>query len=291
MSKDDLGGAILNIPNIDEQISIVHFLDKKTSEIDSLIADKEKLIKLLEEQRLAIITEAVTKGLNPNVKMKDSGIKWIGEIPEHWLIIKIKYLTKIDYGLGQPPKLSEMGIPILRATNISKGKITKKDMIYAQLEDLPLERVPLLTEGEILVVRSGAYTGDSAIVTEEYSGSSPGYDLRVRATKVDSRYLAFCLLSTTVLQNQIYLEKLRAAQPHLNAEDLGRCFICLPSTLYEQEQISNSLNEKMMEFDFLIEKIQTQINKLNDYRQSLIFEAVTGKIDVSDIAVDEAVTV
>lgn len=144
-----------------------------------------------------------------------------------WTTTRLKYLARVGYGLGQPPTLSETGIPILRATNITRGKFTSDGLIFATKEDLPLDRAPLLCEGEILVVRSGAYTGDSAMVTSAWKGSAPGYDLRVSPISAHPPYVAYCLLSKTAL-DQVDLTKSRAAQPHLNAEDLGDITLHIP---------------------------------------------------------------
>jgi len=197
----------------------------------------------------------------------------------HRKLVKIKNVSKVNYGLGQPPKLSESGIPIIRATNINHGKITDKDMIYSELENLPLERAPLLQEGEILVVRSGAYTGDSAIVPSKYIGAAPGYDLRLSPSNVLPKYLAYCLLSSFVLENQIFLLKLRAAQPHINAEDLGGCLISLPESFEEQKAISDFLDRETQNIDLLIEKKQKLIELLQEKRQAIIDEAVTKGLD------------
>jgi type I restriction enzyme S subunit len=131
----------------------------------------------------------------------------------NWTAKRLKYTARVDYGLGQPPALSETGIPILRATNVTRGKITSDGLIYAAKADLPLDRAPLLREGEILVVRSGAYTGDSALITNAWAGSAPGYDLRVTPIGAYPAYIAYCLLSKVAL-DQVDLAKSRAAQPH-----------------------------------------------------------------------------
>ncbi|WP_083922254.1 restriction endonuclease subunit S [Nocardiopsis halotolerans] len=122
-------------------------------------------------------------------------------------------------------------------------------MIYADVADIPLDRAPLLHAGEVLVVRSGAYTGDSAIVTEEWSGSAPGYDLRLTPEGVDSRYLSYSMLSAGVLQ-QIDVDKSRAAQPHLNAEDVGNVVIKLPGR-EEQQRIADFLDARTAEIDLI----------------------------------------
>ncbi|MFF3391708.1 restriction endonuclease subunit S [Streptomyces sp. NPDC002669] len=193
--------------------------------------------------------------------------------------VSLKRIAQIRYGLGQPPPLSEHGIPILRATNITRGKITERGLLHAKLEDLPLDRAPLLDEGEILVVRSGAYTGDSARITSKWAGSAPGYDLRVTPRSVDSQYLAHAFLSTG-FQDQINLASSRAAQPHLNAEELGEVELWVPP-LQEQLRITAFLDAETARIDQLNSLHRQVLAKLAERRQSLITAAVTGQIDVS----------
>jgi len=236
---------------------------------------------LLQEQRQAIINEAVTKGLNPNAKMKDSGIEWLGEIPLMWKIVPLKLLADIKYGLGQPPKTKEDGLPLIRATNVERGKINTNKLIFVDPDDVPYERDPILKEDDIIVVRSGAYTADSAIIPKEFDGAITGYDMVVRAKRINAKLLAFSLLSNYLLQNQLFLKRSRAAQPHLNAEELGESFILLPSQ-EEQSEIVDFLNKKTIELDIVINKTNLTIQKLKEYRRSIISEAVTGKVDVRD---------
>ncbi|WP_329555275.1 restriction endonuclease subunit S [Streptomyces sp. NBC_00696] len=187
-----------------------------------------------------------------------------------WSRSRIKHLAQVDYGLGQPPRLSESGVPILRATNINKGKISKAGLIYASLKDLPLDRAPLLRSGEILVVRSGAYTGDSALITDEWAGSAPGYDLRVTPERVEPRYLAYCLLSSVAMQ-QMDIAKGRAAQPHLNAEELGEVIVELPE-LSQQRHIANFLDVETARIDTLSSLRRTQSTLLDEREYATVSE-------------------
>jgi len=281
ISVDDLKN--LPYPKISskEQTAIANFLDHKTRQINDLIAKKERLIELLKEERTAVINQAVTKGLDTNVPMKDSGIEWLGEIPEHWETIKLKYLAHIRYGLGQPPTTKEGGLPIIRATNIQKGEIIENDLIYADPDDLPYEKNPILKENEIIVVRSGAYTADSAIITSEYAGCVAGYDLVLSCYTVEPSLLAFALLSPYILDNQLIPLSSRAAQPHLNAEELGSTLICVPPKK-EQAAISAFLLSEKERIISIIKISREEIELLQEYKTSLINEAVTGKIDVRD---------
>lgn len=269
----------LCVPDLPIQHAIADYLDRKTANIDALIADKKKLVELLQEKRTAVISEAVTKGLDKTAKMKDSGIEWIGEIPTEWEIVRVKQIAEVQYGLGQPPETHDDGLPLIRATNIFRGKVDEKDMIYVYPEDVPPLRNAFLKEGDILVVRSGAYTGDSAIITKKYEGAVAGYDMVLRAKKIAPEFLAICLLSKYVLQDQLALFMLRAAQPHLNAEELRNTYICLPNSKVQRTIISY-VNRVANDIDSLISDINEQIKKLKEYRQAVISEVVTGKVAV-----------
>jgi len=262
-----------------EQTAIAKYLDHKTTQIDKLIAKKVKFIQLLEEERIAVINQAVTKGLDTSVKMKDSGIEWLGEIPEHWEIVRLKYLSRIRYGLGQPPKQKVDGLPIIRATNIFRGIISSNNMLFVDPDDLPMNREPILKENDIIIVRSGAYTADSAIITKEWEGSVTGYDIVLTPLKVNPNLLAFSLLSTYLLDNQLFLERLRAAQPHLNSEEIGNSFFLLPP---DEEQISivQHIKKQMEKILILKERMLLEIELLKEYKTALISEVVTGKVDV-----------
>jgi type I restriction enzyme S subunit len=269
-------GIILPKPPLNEQLNITSYLDKKTALIDSTIRQKERLLELLQEERTAIINRAVTRGLDPNVPMKDSGVEWLGQIPEHWEVIKIKYIAELKYGLGQPPKYKEDGLPLIRATNVYRGDIDENDLVFVDPEDVPWERDPVLKKGDIIVVRSGAYTADSAIIPQKYDGAITGYDMVVRATGILDEFLALCLLSDYVLLAQLYQHRLRAAQPHLNREELGETVILLPP-LSEQEGIVKKVKLERGAIDSTIITVRKQRLLLQEYRTTLINDVVTGK--------------
>ncbi len=276
---------VLALPPLEEQTQIANYLDSKTQQIEALIDKKERLIALLEEERTAIINQAVTKGLDPNVKMRDSGIDWLGEIPGHWELVKLKYLTRIRYGLGQPPMQKEGGLPIIRATNIFRGTISEENMIYVDPDDLPLNREPILKENEIIVVRSGAYTADSAIIDKKWEGTVTGYDLVMTPKTVNPKLLSFALLSTYMLDNQLFLERLRAAQPHLNSEELGNTFMLLPPD-FEQSDLVDFIENELLRLNEIKKKVKKEIDLLKEYKTALISEVVTGKVDVREEALN-----
>jgi type I restriction enzyme S subunit len=170
--------------------------------------------------------------------------------------VRLKQVADVQYGLGQPPPSAPDGVPILRATNIERGRINPDGLIFAHLADLPLGRAPLLKAGEILVVRSGAYTGDSALVPEKWAGAAPGYDLRVTPRSIEPRFLAYQLLAAPVL-DQIALARTRAAQPHLNAEDLGDVVVDSGSRLLEAA-IADHLDAETARIDAMVQLLQRQ---------------------------------
>ena len=275
------------LPKYDEQNAIANFLDQKTAEIDGLIADKEKLIELLQEKRQAVITEAVTKGLNPNVKMKDSGIEWIGEIPEHWEVKKIKYVSSMISKGTTPSTIGQQildsgKIRFLKAENIKENKISLIPECYIDEQTHALLRRSQLQENDVLFVIAGATIGKVAVLNKDFLPANTNQAVSfIRLNKLCLSSYCWYWLQTDVINKYVMLMAVQSAQPNLSMEDLGNLPIPCPS-MSEQKGIINYLDSKVMDIDMLIIDISTQINKLKEYRQSLISEAVTGKIDVRD---------
>jgi len=279
INASEVGTIEVTIPTAEEQQAIAAFLDWETARIDALVEKKRRQIELLQEKRSALVSHAVTKGLDPDAPMKDSGIEWLGQIPAHWDVKRIKQLGTIRYGLGEPPEYVDDGLPFIRATDIKRGKIDLDAVKRVRPDDVPWSRRPTLGLHEILVVRSGAYTGDSAIVTEGAVGCIAGYDMVLTVNRAHAPFVAWVLLSKYMLQGQVYLERLRAAQPHLNAEELGGFVIMMPP-LVEQRANTDFLNHETGRIDAMVDKINQSMDRLREFRTALISAAVTGKIDV-----------
>ena len=205
---------------------------------------------------------------------KPSGVEWLGDVPEHWEVKRIKHLGSIRYGLGEPPEYVDDGLPFVRATDIKRGRINLDEVKKVRPEDGPWSRKPLLNVEEILVVHSGAYTGDSAIVTSSVAGCVGGYDMVLSVERGHPAFVAWALLSKYLLQGQIYLEKMRAAQPHLNAEELGSLLILTPP-LAEQRSIAAFLDRETGRLDRLVAKKRELIERLKEKRTALISRTVT----------------
>jgi len=203
-----------------------------------------------------------------------TGFELVPEIPNGWSILPIKRIARIVYGIGEPPGYVDDGIPLIRATNVTRGKITKPGLVRVNPKDIPQTRIVWLKPGDIIVVRSGAYTGDSAIITKEWAGSIAGFDMVVSPTGVRPEFLAYAFLSWYLKEGQIDLEKMRAAQPHLNAEELGSCLCILPSK-EEQQWIVAFLDRETAQIDALIAEQRILIEGLREKRQAVSHNFVT----------------
>ena len=279
LSHNAILAAFIPLPPLAEQTRITEFLDRKTAQIDQAIAQKKQLIELLNERRQVMIHQAVTRGLDLNVPTKDCVIERVDEIPAHWQVKRLKFLGEIRYGLGQPPKEKDGGLPLIRATNVERGKIVEKGLLFVDPSDIPWNRNPELKENDIIIVRSGAYTADSAIISKKYAGSIAGYDMVMTPKCINAMFLSFVLLSNYVLQNQLYLLRMRAAQPHLNVEELGETLILVPP-IHEQEAISKTIMNDNYKVEKAIACKYNEIQKLQELKSTLINSAVTGKIKV-----------
>ncbi|RJE72821.1 restriction endonuclease subunit S [Reichenbachiella sp. MSK19-1] len=282
ISQETLKQFHLVYAPLPEQKAIAEYLDKATAKIDRIIAIKKEQLEKMEESWQSKMQEQVTGKIEGVQNLLKSADRELLNLPPDWSLKRIKQIGKIKYGLGQPPKELDGGLPIIRATNVSKGFIDEHNMIYVDPEDVPYSRDPVLREGDIIVVRSGAYTADSAIIPAKYEGAITGYDMVLRCyLNVSAKFVSYCLLSKYVLNDQMLLSSLRAAQPHLNKEELGNTYVLIPS-LSEQERIVEVLDNIQGHFLKMKTNLESQIQTLQSYRKSLIHECVTGKKQVSE---------
>ena len=273
------------VPPLSEQNAIVRYLNQAEGRIRRYISSRERLIELLEEYRQAVIHHAVTRGLDPDVRLKPSGVEWLGDVPVHWETKRLKTIGRIRYGLGQPPRELADGLPLIRATNVDHGRIVDKNLLYIDPLDVPSGRDAILREKEIIVVRSGAYTGDSAIVPKAYDGAITGYDMVVSVTGAQPEFVAMALLCKYVRDDQLIVASTRSAQPHLNAEELGTAILLIPP-LHEQAAIVTYLDKATADIDAAIDRAHREIELLGEYRTRLIADVVTGKVDVREAAAE-----
>lgn len=269
-------------PPLSEQQIIASFLDKKCVQIDTLISLQEEMISELQAYKHSVITEAVTKGLDPNAKMRDSGIEWIGEIPENW---KIKLLSKIIWlraRLGwkglKAEEYVEFGYPFLSAFNIINNQLIWSDLNYINKQRYDESPEIKLSIGDVLIVKDGAGIGKTARVDSlPYGEATVNSSLGVITPSeiLAYQYLYYFLLSNP-FQNMVGFLKNGMGVPHLTQENMKSALIPIPP-LSEQQAIASYLDEKTARIDSLISLKQEKITELKNYKKSIIYEYVTGK--------------
>lgn len=274
------------MPSDEEQIRIASYVDAKCAEIDALIAAKEKTNALLKERWQSIIYEAVTKGLNPNVPMKDSGVEWIGQIPGHWTVGKTIYGLEmpITDGPHETPQLYSEGVPFVSAEAVScgNGRIDFdhiRGYISEEYYDECCKKyIPQIND--IYMIKSGATTGKVAIVDTDrkFTIWSPLAVFRCAGNKCHYKYLYY-FLQSDAYQKQVESKWSFGTQQNIGMRTLERLIVCFP-TVDEQKTIADYLDVCCSETDQLITTNEATIQKLKEYRQSIIYEAVTGKIEV-----------
>lgn len=270
--------------NIKVQEQIANFLDQKIAEIDHII-DKTKLsIEEYKKYKQSLITETVTKGLNPDVKMKDSGIEWIGEVPEHWDTTKVKYTTS-KIGSGKTPRgganiYSDDGTMFLRSQNIYNEGLFIKDIVYISEEiDDEMKNTKVLKDDILLNITGGSI--GRATIYPYYEQANVNQHVCIIRTKegiVYNHFLHYILISS-VGYNAINIYQSGANREGLNFEQIGN-FVIPITNFEEQKEISKFLNKKCNEIDTLASQKQKLLTELESYKKSLIFECVTGKRQV-----------
>ena len=273
------------LPPANEQAAIARFLAWATNRLDRAIEAKRRIIALLQEQKQAIIHRAVTRGLDPSMPLKDSGISWLGEIPEHWEVRKLKYLSpQVTVGIViQPARLyASNGVPALRSLNISSGTISTNQLVHISEEGHLANSKSQLREGDVVVVRTGR-TGIAVIIPPELDGSNC-IDLLVvrKAKELLSEYLLM-YLSSCAAKEDISTHSVGAIQSHYNTSTLANLRIPLPPT-NEQRLLLLECDSKIAPIHTAISRLEREITLLRDYRTRLIADVVTGKLDVREVA-------
>ena len=286
-----MGGMPLSLPPEEEQTLITAFLDHEASKIDTLIAEQQNLIALLKEKRQAVISHAVTKGLNPDVPVKNSGVEWLGQVPGHWHVSPLKWLTgpgrDIMYGIVLPGPNVEQGVPIVKGGDVRPVRLRKELLNRTTAEiEAPFARARL-NPGDIVYSIRGSI-GDAELVPEELRDANITQDVaRISPhSEVCGRWLLFVMKSAPVFV-QLEQRSLGAAVRGINIFDLKRALIPVPSGV-EQEAIADFLERKTVMIDSLIAESEHAVALLTERRSALISAAVTGKIDVRGLVPQEA---
>ena len=273
------------VPPIDEQSRIANFLDKKCAEIDELIALQEQMIAQLNTYKQAVITETVTKGLDPNVKMKDSGVEWIGDIPEHWDVVPVKYLGRTQNGISKGGDYFGEGYPFVNYGDIYKnyfiGSNDASGLAKSTKEDQTNYSV---VKGDVFFTRTSETIeeiGFSCACIETINNATfSGFLIRFRpyANILHPIYSGFYFRST--MHRQYFVKEMNIVTRTSLGQELLKGLPVLLPPLVEQQSIANYLGKKCKEIDELISIKKDKIEQLKAYKKSVIFEYVTGKKQV-----------
>jgi type I restriction enzyme S subunit len=262
LGSDGIRTGLFAMPPESEQHAVAAFLDREAAKLDALVAQKERLIALLQEERTALITRAVTKGLNPNAAMKDSGVDWLGEIPAYWIIEQLKWAITFQRGHDLPADEREDGVvPVVSSSGISS--------IHARA----IAKAPGIVTGRYGTI------GDFHLIMQDYWPlNTTLYSINMRGN--DPRFLRYML---THLSPLFLLNAVKSAVPGVDRNDIHPTSVAVPP-LPDQQEIADFLDAKSMETDRLESKVQEAIDHLKEFRTTLISAAVTGKIDVREEA-------
>lgn len=284
----EMRSIVLPVPPLPEQTVIAAFLDRETAKIEALVAEQEKLIALLKEKRQAVISHAVTKGLNPNVPMKDSGIEWLGEVPAHWAVAALNYRYEVLLGkMLDEKRITGLHLaPYLRNVDVQWDQINVEDLPQMDFSGDDVERYSLRM-GDLLVCEGGE-VGRAAIwmgeIAECYYQKAL-HRLRPRKPGHDASRFQFYLLQMAAKLDVFTGGEGKSTIAHLTAEALRRYRFAYPP-FDEQQRIVAFLDGEIGKFDALLNEAESAIALLQERRSALISAAVTGKIDVRGLAAE-----
>lgn len=274
MTQEDLGNIHFAIPSDDELITIAAFLDYETARIDQLIAKQQQLIELLKEKRQAVISHAVTKGLNPNAPMKDSGVEWLGQVPEHWDVLPTKRFFRM---VAKPaPENNEYE---LLSVYTDIGVRPRKELEQKGNKASTTDGYWLVKKGDVVVNKLLAWMG--AVGYSNYNGvTSPAYDI-LRATKNINPKFYHYLFRSNLAQREFkrWSRGIMEMRLRLYFDELGRIQMPMPCKS-EQDSVVNFIEKMELQFDEITDRATKQITLLQERRTALISAAVTGKIDL-----------
>ena len=270
-------GQMIYTPILNEQTAIATYLDTHCAKIDNLISIQQKRIALLQELKQSVITHTVTKGLNPNVEMKQSGVEWIGDVPKHWEVMPLKFTGTFGNGLTYSPKdVVDNGILVLRSSNIQNSSLSFEDNVYVS----KVSRDLLVNKGDIIICSrngSAALVGKSAFVDKELNATFGAFMMRY-IPNIEKKY-GFYLFQTAIGQYKGYFSTTTINQLTKTTIDEIKVPLAMAE---EQAAIASYLDHKCATIDTSISNAQHQIDLLQEYKQSLITEVVTGKRKVTD---------
>jgi len=279
VAVDQVNNVVVPNSAYDEQGILSNYLDRKTAQIDDLIAKKERMIELLKEERTAIINQAVTKGLDPKIELKDSGIEWLGKVPKYWEVVPLtKYLESIADYRGKTPEKNEIGgVFLVTARNIKGGKVDyslSQEFVdlneYAMIMSRGLPRI-----GDVLLTMEAPLGEVANVDKEEIALAQRVIKLRGKENIVDNYFLKYWMMSAS-FQNHLLSLATGSTALGLKASKLNLLRLAMPPFI-EQIEIVTSIENQSRKIEKTIEKCLQEIKLLQEYRTALISEVVTGK--------------
>ena len=285
LSLDDVRNLPVTVPPISEQQNIAAFLDRETAKIDGLVGEQRRLMDLLKEKRQAVISHAVTQGLNPHASMKPSGIEWLGDVPEHWSVSPVAYRYSVQLGkmLDSTKITGEHLRPYLRVFDVQWGDVNTDDLPQMDFDEDARSKFRLVF-GDLLVNEGGSYPGRSAIwlgTIDECYYQKALHRLRPNCTEKDTTRFMYYLMSWAANEGVFVAGGNETTIEHLPAEKLRRYRFAFPP-ITEQMEIASFLDSELAKFDSLTAEAQRAIDLLQERRTTLISAAVTGQIDVRE---------
>ena len=269
-------------PPLEVQNSIVEYLDKKNSEIDRFIENKERLIELLEETKKDVIDTTFTKGISKDIKLREIDIDWLSNIPSHWNLKRLKFLAK-TISKGSTPstegrEMANAGIRFIKAENIFESKVTEKPEFFIDTITHRILKRSQLQVNDLLFVIAGATIGKVAILPEEYLPANTNQAVSfIRLKKKEDVEFCYYWLHSKFITTSIWLQAVTSAQPNLAMEDLGNLTIPYPPNDEEKAEIVQYIKNEHSVIDVAISKAQREIAAIKEYREALITDLVTGK--------------
>jgi type I restriction enzyme S subunit len=284
VSLTTLRNLVMPFPPLDEQRAISSFLDVETSKIDGLVSEQRRLVELLKEKRQAVISHAVTKGLNPNAPMKPSGIQWLGEVPEHWKVVSLKRVAKVNTGVAKGKDhigKETINVPYLRVANVQDGYLDLETVTTIHILKHELERYRLVA-GDVLMNEGGDFDklGRGHIWEGQIDPCiTQNHVFAVRPTAVQSQWLNRITSSDYAQFYFMTRSKQSTNLASISSTNLMQLPVVLPPEC-EQNEILAFIDESAVKFDGLLAESERAIDLLQERRTALISAAVTGKIDV-----------
>jgi len=287
LGQDDLLNLSVVVPPLFEQAAIVHFLNYADRRIQRYIHAKQKLIKLLEEQKQAIIHRAVTCGLDPNVRLKPSGVEWLGDVPEHWEVMRLHQVTDpnrpIMYGIVLPGPNVDHGVYIVKGGNCEPGRLRPELLSRTTFEiEARYAKSRLKASDIVFEIRGGV--GESELVPSEIAGANLTQDAAriAAAPNICSRWLLYAVRAP-IFQAHVQSQVVGATVRGINIRDLKRMELVVPPP-HEQTVIARYLDDAVVSLDTTTDRAHREISLLREYRTRLIADVVTGKLDVREAA-------